>query len=142
MGSANTPPIDRYEIFVQEIIKGSTQRVAFMAAFPNSKDWKKASVDVNASKLMKNPWVINRLAELRSKASKTNDLTRDGILSQLKKIGFCDIDMRNIRAVDKIRALELIVKILGYDKLEINTESIEDLEPIINLINRAKERGA
>jgi hypothetical protein len=50
--------------------------------------------------------------------------------------------MKNIRAVDKIRALELIVKILGYDKLEINTESIEDMEPIINLINRAKERGA
>lgn len=142
MGSSNTPPIDRYEIFVQEIIKGSTQRVAYMAAYPNSEKWTKASVDVKASILMKKPAVVARLAELRAQAAKENELTRDGILSQLKKIGFCDIDMKNIRPVDKIRALELIAKILGYDKLEIKVDSIESLEPIIDLINQAKERGS
>ncbi len=44
---------------------------------------------------------------------------------------------------DVIAPAKVIKEFAGkYDKLEINTESIEDMEPIINLINRAKERGA
>lgn len=132
---------DRQEIFVQEIVKGTTQRQAYVIAFPAAKNWKISAIDPTASKLLKNPVVAARLAELRQQAQKQNALSRDGVLEQLKQIGFGDIDPDKIRPADKIRALEAIAKIMGFDQVQINIGTIEDLSPIAEMIKKAKERG-
>jgi len=55
----------RQEKFVQEILEGKTQHVAYMEAYPNAKKWKLESVKTSASKLLKNEKVAYRLNELR-----------------------------------------------------------------------------
>ena len=47
-----------------------------------------------------------------------SSITRDAILSELRKIGFADIDLRRLKPADKLRALELIARITGCDSPE------------------------
>lgn len=58
----------KQEKFVRELIKGKTQRQAYIAAYPNSKKWKKESVDSKASVLLKNEKVSKRYEELKKRA--------------------------------------------------------------------------
>lgn len=55
------------EAFVVALIEGKTQRQAYQEAYPRSKQWKPGSVDREASVLVKNPKVVQRLNELRAK---------------------------------------------------------------------------
>lgn len=59
------------EMFVQEILKGTSQRQAYYKAYPNSKNWAENSVDSKASQLFKNVKVQQRLSELNSKVEKS-----------------------------------------------------------------------
>ena len=59
------------EIFVQELIKGSSQRQAYYKAYPNSRNWMDNSVDSKASQLFKNAKVQQRLKEFNDKVEKT-----------------------------------------------------------------------
>lgn len=58
----------RQEIFIQELIKGKSQREAYMTAYPKSKEWKDTSLDSKASNLIKSDKVWTRYQELRSEA--------------------------------------------------------------------------
>lgn len=55
------------EAFVVALIQGKTQRQAYQEAYPRSKQWKPGSVDREASVLVRNPKVAQRLNELRAK---------------------------------------------------------------------------
>lgn len=55
------------EAFVAALIEGKTQRQAYQEAYPRSKQWKPGSVDREASVLVRNPKVAQRLNELRAK---------------------------------------------------------------------------
>ena len=152
--------IDRIEIFCQEIVKGKSQRQAYYKAYPSSKRWKPETIDNKAYMLHKSNEVLARLAELRKQAEKTNQITRDDILSELKSIGFSKItDFAEIRGplvhikptddipkdkicavssveqgnfgiklklYDKLKAREMLIKMLGYDKSETD-EHLEDV---------------
>lgn len=59
------------EVFVQELIKGSSQRQAYYKAYPNSRNWMDNSVDSKASQLFKNAKVQQRLNEFNDKVEKT-----------------------------------------------------------------------
>jgi len=55
---------DKQERFVQELIKGKSQREAYKTAY-NAEKMSDSAIDVNASKLLKNTKVALRLNELR-----------------------------------------------------------------------------
>lgn len=55
----------KQEIFCQEIIKGKSQRQAYIKAYPNSAKWKENAIDSNASTLYKSTKVKQRLEELK-----------------------------------------------------------------------------
>lgn len=62
------------ELFCQELMKGLTQRQAYLKAYPNSKKWKPESIDQRASRLVKSVKVVSRLKELREEQK--DDVTR------------------------------------------------------------------
>lgn len=102
------------EVFLQAIMQGKTQHNAYIDAYPNARKWKPQAVDVNASKLMKDPNVALRYAELQREAAEANAITRNAVLAHLKMIAFspwgsvCKIS-------DQIKAMALICQITGLD---------------------------
>lgn len=54
----------RHETFAQGMAAGLSQRKAYRAAYPSSKNWKDETVDSKASALMKNGKVLARYNEL------------------------------------------------------------------------------
>lgn len=69
-----------------------------------------------ASRLMKNKSVIKYIEERQKTVQQKTEINQADVIKQLSDIGFADIDLKKIRATDKLKALELIVKILGLDK--------------------------
>lgn len=108
----------RIETFCNELFKTNNQRRAYRAAYPSSIHWKDSTVDSKASEFAKNDKVLERLAELRKEAAEENRISRNDLIAQLKNIGFADIELENIKPADKIKAIELIAKMLGFDKPE------------------------
>lgn len=108
--------VDKIELFCQEIVKGSSQRQAYYAAYPSSMKWKPETVDSKASVLANSDKVLERLSELREEIKGESKISRNEIINQLKKIGFADIPDGKIQAKDKVKALDSLIKILGYDK--------------------------
>ena len=66
----------RWETFVQALIAGDSQRVAYRKAFPSSKKWKDNTVDSRASELYKNSEIVGRYNELKEAAATGAVLTR------------------------------------------------------------------
>lgn len=110
----------RIEIFCDELFKTNNQRRAYRAAYPSAEKWKDSTVDSKASNLAKDDKVLARLEQLRAAAAEENRISRNDIIKQLKMIGFADIDPDSIKPADKIKALELISKMLGLDRPDMD----------------------
>lgn len=85
---------DKQEKYVQELIKGKTQREAYKIAYPGSKRWKDSSIDEAASKLLKHAKVAPRYEELRNrvidKAEKKAIVTAEQVLQELANVAFAN----------------------------------------------------
>lgn len=75
----------KQEEFCQQIMMGQTQRQAYINAYPKAKNWKIQSVDYNASILMDNENIINRLKELGYRDAKKVEWTRQRALETINK---------------------------------------------------------
>lgn len=117
---------DRVEIFCNEIVNGKSQRQAYYAAYPSSRKWKNGTVDSKASNFSKDGKVLARLQELRNQRQEESRITQTELIEQLKSIGFADIDFECLKPTDKIKALELIARMLGLDK-PVDYGEVEDL---------------
>lgn len=125
---------DRIEIFCNAVIEGKSNRQAYYEAYPNSRKWKAEAVDSRAYEFSKDSAVLDRLEDMRSKYREKAEITQEKVIEQLTKIGFADIDVRNIKPADKIKALEAITKILGLDSKKDN----EDTGILIELVKYLK----
>lgn len=67
----------KQELFLQEYIKCGIGYQAYIKAFPNSKNWKRNSVDVAATKLLNNAKIQQRLSAYNAEVESTlkNSLT-------------------------------------------------------------------
>ena len=109
----------KQEAFLDGLIKGKSQRQAYIDAYPESANWKKESVDSVSSRLLNdNVKVLSRYREKQEEARAAAAVSRDAIIDQLREIGFADIDLNKVSVKDKIKALELLVKILGYEQAQ------------------------
>jgi len=83
------------ETFVQELIKGLTQRKAYLVAYPNRSHWKDKTIDEEACKLLKKPKINTRYYELKQRLIKEAEeeciIDAKEILKEYKKIAFSDI---------------------------------------------------
>ena len=96
MARANTNKLtDKQERFVQELLKGKSQRVAYRIAYPKSLKWKDESVDQVASRLIKSVKVISRYEKLKSKLISRSEsraiMTAEEIIQGIASIAKDDI---------------------------------------------------
>lgn len=86
---------DQQERFVQELIKGKSQREAYKIAYPKSAKWKENAIDSQASQLFKNSKVAKRYNELHNRVIKESEFeaiaTAKDVLKELTAIGLADI---------------------------------------------------
>lgn len=85
----------KQEKFVQELIKGKSQREAYKIAYPTSIKWKDNVVDVKASELLKNGKVKVRYDELHGKVLKRAEekaiITAEEVIRGIAEIAKNDI---------------------------------------------------
>lgn len=107
----------KQEIFVASLVKGNSQRQAYIEAYPNAAKWKDESVDSKASNLLKTDKVQTRYQELLKKAEDESILTAVERKRWLTSV----IKGEKITTADKLKALDLLNKMDGQyiDKVEV-----------------------
>ena len=78
---------------------------------------------------MKNGKVLERLEQLRAERAKENEITQNVLIEQLKSIGFSDVNPDFVKPSDKIKALEVMARMLGLDR-PVDFDEVEDLSGI------------
>ena len=93
--SGNKPLTDKQEKFVQELIKGKSQREAYKAAY-NAKSMLDKTIDERASKLFKEYKVSARYEELHNRlmerATQDAIMSAEEVLKELSILGRAKID--------------------------------------------------
>jgi len=133
----------KQEKFVEELIKGKSQREAYKAAY-NTSRLKNASIDSLACRLLKTPKVKLRYEELRAKADEHSGneaaSMRAFIIAQLQDIAsgaakdeVKDYDSEGVliksrtqlRQADRANALDKLSTLYGVDQQVDNTIQIQ-----------------
>ena len=94
-----------------------------------------------ASENLSKPDIQNYIAELKKDSQKRSEIKRGEVIQELKKIGFADIEIETLKPSDKIKALEIIARMLGYDKPEEgnNMDAVnKNIKALAELINNPK----
>lgn len=133
----------KQEKFVEELIKGKSQRVAYRSAY-NAKSLSDNGADVAACKLLKTPKVKLRYEELRAKADEHSGneaaSMRAFIIAQLQDIasgkskdeikdydsdGVLIKSRTQLRQADRANALDKLSTLYGVDQQVDNTIQIQ-----------------
>jgi phage terminase small subunit len=107
------------EIFIQELLKGNTQRQAYLKAYPSKKKWKESSLDTAASNLLKNDKVKTRyeqlLNKMREKEQEKTMWTREQSIETLRYV--IDVNKKDLERINKAyeEELELLQKMMIED---------------------------
>lgn len=107
----------KQEAFVKNIIEGMNQADAYRSAYPNQRMADK-TVWETASKLMKNPKVVARLAELRDALAKPTIMNAQQRLEWLTKL----IQSEEESTTDKLRAADIMNKMQGEYVQKVEAE--------------------
>ena len=106
---------NKQEKFVQGLIKGLSQRQAYIEAYPRAEKWKENAIDSQASILLKNSKVLERYQELAKKAEDEAIMSskeRKKWLSDIVTTG--EMTVNNIRipvkAADRLKAMDILNK--------------------------------
>lgn len=130
----------KQERFVQELIKGKSQREAYRIAYPTSKKWKETAIDSQASRLFNNSMVHARYEDLKRKTEEkvtwdaaqvkniiietmmsivTADVMNDNVDGKAVKNKHWD---RNGKVVydhyDKVEASKMLIGLLGIENVQ------------------------
>ncbi len=127
----------RQEQFVQELAKGTTQRQAYLLAYPSSKKWKPETVDSWASKLANSYKISTRLEELRREIEEENKISRKKIIDELADGAFAT--KRPQTYTEKLKALEMLIKVLGYEKPEGVEEAAKSKDRHADIMTALRE---
>lgn len=121
---------DNQKIFADEYLIDRNATRAYKAAYPGVKTDNSAAASGN--RLLRNDKVAEYIKERMAEKAKRTEVKGDDVIKELATIGFAKTTSVNefeIKTSDKLKALELIARILGMftDKSEIKaTVSIED----------------
>lgn len=126
----------KQEKFCQEFKKCGIQTEAYKKAY-GCKDWKPETIHKRASELMQNGEIQGRIAELQAKIEKKNILSAQQLQEELTRYildekqeecivtegtgkGYSKSRLMNKKVTpkDKLKAIELLAKIAGYDNSE------------------------
>ena len=105
------------EQFVQNILQGMSQADAYRSAYPNQRMSDK-TIWESASKLMANPKVVTRLAELRQELAKPSIMSAQKRLEWLTQL----IQNKEESTTDKLRAADIMNKMTGEYVQKVEAE--------------------
>lgn len=116
----------KQELFVQKIIEGMSQADAYRSAY-ETKRMSDNAIYREASLLLDNPKVAQRLSELRAELAKPSIKTAQERLEWLTQL----IDSEQEGTNEKLRAIDIMNKMEGcyVQKIEgsLNVKKLEDL---------------
>lgn len=118
----------KQELFVQGLIKGLSQRQAYIEAYPRASKWKESTVDSKASVLFKNGKVLERYQELQKKAQDDAIMTSIERKKWLTKIVLNgEMNVKGVgnvpvNASDRLKAMDILNKMDSeyIEKHEVN----------------------
>ena len=120
------------EIFVQKLIEGCSQREAYRYAYSCAK-WKDSSVDAEASKLFKQPKILQRYEELKSELKQKMFYTVEKANEDLEWIKLKakeDIEYRGIKQANATTYLGAVKQQIDLNGITIK-EAKEDIDNVI-----------
>jgi phage terminase small subunit len=103
----------KQEKFCNAYLETGNASEAYRRAF-NAGSMKPETINRKAVGLLNKDKIRARVEALKAELKSKSDITKERVLKELGKIGFSDID--NLNA--KIKALELINKMLGFNEPE------------------------
>ena len=109
----NTMTVQK-ELFVQGLLAGKNKTEAYLFAFPEEKNKNKRTTQNKASLLAKRPEVVARLEELRAGVQQDTAVTLNQFILDLQKLALADVNPLALRPSDKLRAMELLAKVMGF----------------------------
>lgn len=119
----------KHEVFIQEIIKGGSQRKAYHIAYPSSQKWKSESVDAKACTLFNNDKVQERYQELLKNS------VDDAIMTSIERKKWLSSLIKDDceKTDSKLKAIDILNKMSGdyVNKIEVsrpNDETIKEME--------------
>ena len=104
------------------LFERKTKRQAYRDAYPSAANSCDETVDSAIWRLEQNERFCLGFAKLQAEAEAVLNITRDDVLLELYRVGFCN-DTDKIKTKDKLTALGMIVKMLGYEpseKIDLN----------------------
>lgn len=117
----------KQEKYVQELIKGKSQREAYRAAYPSSLKWKDKSVDEKASATFAKVKLKTRYDELQAKAEEKAVWTREQAINDLVKVKqLCEQYILNNDNIDSktanvvLSAIKELNNMCGYNEQNHN----------------------
>lgn len=139
---------DKQEIYIQNLVKGLSQRQAYREAYPKSKNWKDKTVDNRASKLFNTYEVFTRYQELQKE--KAEDQRQKNLWSyeqsvkglmwiiQQSQLDIREKGFRQANSTAFINALKELNDLQGLGeqreaKIELDRARIKKLESEIDL---------
>ena len=132
------------EVACQALVRGVTQADAYREAYPRSQKWKPLSVAAKASELFAREHVAARMAELREKTAKRNQITVDTLLAELEENRQAALSAETPQAAAATAATMGKAKLLGLDKqiIEHTGPGGSALTPtVIQLVGPADDDG-
>lgn len=99
------------------LFERKTKRQAYRDAYPGSVNSTDETIDSNIWALEKNTKFIRGFEKLQAEAQAVLNITRDDVLKELYRVGFCN-DTEIIKTKDKLTALGMIIKMLGYEQAQ------------------------
>ena len=110
-----TKLIKRHRLFVEEyLIDLNATQAAIRAGYS------KKTANEQGARLLANVSIQKYIEEQQKKRQERNKITQDMIIDELRKLGFAEIDTDSLKPADKLKALELIARMLGLDKPKEN----------------------
>jgi len=95
----------KQEEFCQQIMLGKTQYESYITAYPKSKKWTRATIDVAANHMMSNNKIIIRLKELGYKDAKKVEWTRQKALETINYV--MDMNRQDMERIAEAYQTEL-----------------------------------
>lgn len=123
----------KQEKFAVSVTKGVTQSDAYRNAY-DAKGMTAKQIHEEASKLMANPKVARRVAELRAPALEATKIDVDRWIQETSKYAFSEVS-GDLKHADKRGYLDMMAKTLGaYEK--DNTQRAESLALEVVLVKK------
>lgn len=102
---------DRQKRFCEEYLKDCNAKQAAIRA-----GYAQSTASSVGAKNLRHPEVQNYLSAQQADTREQTGVTREEIVLQLKKIGLSDMEPGEAKVSDKLKAMDMMIKLLGYDK--------------------------